>query len=109
MRPTWRLERYPYMPNELEMPFSAMRKKNCWMIGRTRVTVLYRTRVTVLYRTLVPCGVGIMFIEDAEIGFRRASVAFGSLVFRDLAAAVPLSEPYMEPAAPTSICMFERI
>ena len=73
------------MPKECEIPFSAIKKKNCWIIGRTRVTVLYRT--------LVPCGVGIMLIEEAEMGFRRARMASGSSVFRNFAAEVPLSEP----------------
>lgn len=49
--------------------------------------------MTVLYNTLVPCGVGIMFIDDAEIGFMSANVAFGSFVFRNCTAEVPLRDP----------------
>jgi len=51
----------------------------------------------------------MIFIEDAEMGFKSAIVAFRSLVFSTLAAEVPLRELYIEPAAPISVCMFDRM
>ena len=63
------------MANWPLMPFSAMRKKNCRIIGRTTETVLKRGRT--------PCGNSLILMFDDVMGSVYARTAAGSVALVD--------------------------
>lgn len=70
----WMMRNREYSLYCVEMPFNAIRKKNCWMIGNTMETVFNRTRA--------PCGVGMMSKVVEAIALRKTVTAAGDVVFR---------------------------
>lgn len=90
----WMIRKRDYSLYCVDMPFKAIRKKNCWMIGSTMETVFSKTRA--------PWGVGMMSSVVELIALRNAVTAAADVVFR-LVMAVGLTPPYAPLTTPTRV------